>query len=504
MKRFVARFRWVYLAPVLALLALTAWGFASPIGSSPDDDFHLTSIWCASANPSANCTAGTAPYNRMVPKALVLDSICYLPDPNVSAACQTSRVDFDPKVTALTQRGNFVGGYPPLYYAVMGLFVGPNILVSAMTMRVVSSVLFAALTTVLFLLLPRPRRAILVWSWLVTTVPLGLFILASNNPSAWAIAGVGSAWIALLGWFETSGRRKIGLGIVFGIAVLMAAGARGDGAVFAALGIVIVLFLAFTRTKKFALDAILPVGFLAVCAYYFISAQQVISGLNGFGGPESAAMAQVRPPLALLVSNLLNVPFLWAGVFGSFGLGWLEVKMPQVVTLAGVACFIAVAFVGFAQLNRRKALALAAVGSALVVVPVFVLTRGGDIVGEQVQPRYLLPLIVLFAGLLVLQAGRRPVQFTRGQVILVVATLSIVQAVALHTTMRRYITGQDHGGLNLNSGIKWWWDIPVSPMAVLIVGSLCYAGLVWILAWEVTFGRSARAMRISAHDAVSD
>jgi hypothetical protein len=138
------------------------------------------------------------------------------------------------------------------------------------------------------------------------------------------------------------------------------------------------------------------------------------------------------------------------------------------------------------------------------VVPVFVLTRGGDIVGEQVQPRYLLPLIVLFAGLLVLQAGRRPVQFTRGQVILVVVTLSIVQAVALHTTMRRYITGQDHGGLNLNSGIKWWWDIPVSPMAVLIVGSLCYAGLVWILAWEVTFGRSARAMRISDQAAVSD
>ena len=35
------------LAPVLALLTLTAWVFASPIGAGPDDDFHLVSSWCA-------------------------------------------------------------------------------------------------------------------------------------------------------------------------------------------------------------------------------------------------------------------------------------------------------------------------------------------------------------------------------------------------------------------------------------------------------------------------
>ena len=34
-RRFTRRFRWIYLAPVLMVLALSAWAFASPIGASP-------------------------------------------------------------------------------------------------------------------------------------------------------------------------------------------------------------------------------------------------------------------------------------------------------------------------------------------------------------------------------------------------------------------------------------------------------------------------------------
>ena len=30
-----------------AFAALAGWSLASPAGSSPDDDYHLASIWCA-------------------------------------------------------------------------------------------------------------------------------------------------------------------------------------------------------------------------------------------------------------------------------------------------------------------------------------------------------------------------------------------------------------------------------------------------------------------------
>lgn len=485
MRRLLLRFRLMHLAPALAVIALTAWAVGTPMGSSPDDNFHLVSTWCSSASPSANCTEGTAPNNRRVPKAL-LTAICYQESPGVSAACQL-KTDFDPNTTVLTDRGNFVGGYPPLFYDTMGLFVGPNILESVIVMRLVSVALFVGLTTALFVLLPRSRRPALIWGWIATTVPLGLFIIASNNPSSWAVMGVGSSWIALLGWFETVGRRRSALGVLFALSVLIAAGSRGDGAIYASLGIVVVLILAFERSKRFAVSCILPLVMVGVCVYYFISAQQVISGLNGFGGANSPGVpGATRSVSELLTYNLLNIPVLWAGVFGSFGLGWLDIAMPQLVLYGAVGAFITVAAVGFSRLTKRKATALAIVALALIVIPVFVLTRGSDIVGEQVQPRYILPLIVMLGGLLVLQAGRRRVQFTRGQIILVTVTLAVAQAVALGTTMRRYITGTGFGGLNLNSGIKWWWDTPVSPMVVLAVGSLCYAGLIWILAREVS------------------
>ena len=82
------------------------------------------------------------------------------------------------------------------------------------------------------------------------------------------------------------------------------------------------------------------------------------------------------------------------------------------------------------------------------------------------QPRYLLPLIVVFAGLAVLAVRNTRVRFTRPQLVVLVATLSVTQFIALYVNMVRYIQGVGAAGWNLDSGIKWWWDIPFSPMFV--------------------------------------
>lgn len=476
------------LAPVLAVIALTAWSLASPVGASPDDDFHLTSIWCANVIGAATCQPGNTAGSRVVPKAFV-GNPCFVRQPETSAQCEATVVAANSSVVAQTDRGNFVGGYPPVYYATMSAFVGPDIATSVVVMRVVNVLLFVGLTTALFVFMPRRRRPVLVWGWLASTVPLGLFIIASNNPSSWAVTGVGTSWIALLAWFESSGRRKIALGAIFAIAVLMAAGSRSDGAIYAGLGIAVVLGLTFQPARKFFLDAILPAVLAVVCLAFFVTAGQSLSAVNGFGH-EAATGGVPTGTSGLLIDNILNVPSLWAGVFGSWELGWLDTAMPAIVAFGSLACFVAVGVVGFRSLGRRKAIALAVVVLLLWVIPVYVLTKSGDAVGNQVQPRYLLPLIVLFAGLLVMQGGARPFRFTRGQLILVVATLSVVQAIALHTNMRRYVTGLDQQGFNLNTNAEWWWNIAISPMAVMIIGSVAYAGLLAILARHLSGKRA--------------
>lgn len=39
---------WRFLLPVIAFVFLGwSWAFASPTGSSADENYHLSSIWCA-------------------------------------------------------------------------------------------------------------------------------------------------------------------------------------------------------------------------------------------------------------------------------------------------------------------------------------------------------------------------------------------------------------------------------------------------------------------------
>ncbi len=491
-------------APVLALLTLTAWVFASPIGAGPDDDFHLVSSWCAGPTADETCAPGSEWNTRIVPEALD-DIECFAYDPTLSAACQGETWSWSIDDTVETDRGNFVGAYPPVYYAVTGVLTGPDIQLSALAMRLLTVLLFLAVTVALWMLLPLRLRAPLLWGWLITTVPLGIFLLGTNNPSAWAMIGVGSSWLALLGWFESQGRRKIALGGLFVLSVFIASGARGDAALYAGLGIVLVLVLTVARSRRFALDAILPIVMGLVALAFFLSSRQTQAGLSGFtGGSNVSTAGTLADPGApeaalsgfgLFAYNLLNVPFLWTGTLGDWALGWLDTSMPALVSAATVAAFVAVGFAGIGVMWGRKALALGALVVVLVALPVYVLQAGSDVVGEQVQPRYLLPLIVMLGGLLVLTRTSQSLTFSLPQRFAIVAALAGAHFVALHLNIRRYVTGIDGAGINLDAGAEWWWQGPVGPNAVWLLGSLAYALLVWILVRSLARPVSAQSHR---------
>ncbi len=484
----IRRVRWI-LVPVLAFVALAAWAFASPIGAGPDDDYHLVSAWCANGG-SEYCVPGSHENTWVVPLGFSEIS-CYAQYEERSAACQDSVWATWGKESYETGRGNFYGEYPPVYYATMRFFAGPDVQVSALVMRLVNALLFVGLATALAALLPTARRRTLLWGWLVTLVPLGMFLIPSNNPSGWAVTGVGTAFLALLGWFETEGRRHWALGALYLVGVLMAAGARGDAAVYAAGATVTVLILTAVRNRAWALKTILPAVGLVLAAVLLSTAGQAGVGAVGFSGGGNATilvngyMTGGGVPLsgfALAAYNLLMLPFLWTGVWGSWGLGWLDTGLPAIVPWAATAAFVAVGFAGLGQLTRRKAIATAGVLFVLIVLPVYVLSAGGDKVGMDLQPRYLLPLIVLFAFLLLTEPAGRRLSFTRVQTSVILGALILANLVALQVNIRRYVTGADQQGLNLNAGAEWWWpDLPFGPMAVWAIGALAYAGLLAML-----------------------
>jgi hypothetical protein len=481
----LGRFRLLYLAPVFALIALMAWALASPVGSSPDDDFHLASIWCANAANTAACKPGPTPGERVVPLA-VHGAACFARQPTVSAACAVKFLSQDSKPTVTTDRGSFQNNYPPVYYATMSLLVGASIPVSVLLMRLLNIVLLIGITTALYVLLPRARRPALLWGWILSTLPLGLFLIASNNPSSWAIIGIGSAWIALLGFFETTGRRKIGLGVLFGLAATMAEGSRADSALYLVLSVVVVLILTFVKTRSYLLSAILPVAFSVTGIAFFLSAGQSSVTSNGLAvSGDGTSSVQVNT-LTLIFKDLINVPQLWAGVFGTWDLGWLDTAMPALVSFAGVVAFVGFAYLGLTRLWWRKSVGLVLVALALWLIPTYVLVKGLNEVGQNVQPRYLLPLIVFLAGLMMISVGKDRVVIARPHLILVAALLAIGQSLALYFNMRRYITGIDGHNFNLDANMGWWWNMAIPPMAVWVLGSLAFAALLIVLIREMS------------------
>lgn len=470
-KRSARLFRPLILVPILALITLVFWGLSSPVGASPDDDFHMASIWCATGNSVDACEPGTTAAARDVPKDLVVASKCFAGNPNASASCQGDEFGTTPSDTTSTARGNYaVGLYPPIYYLAMRPFVSANIDVSVVLMRLANSVLFVALASFVYFLLPARRKPTLAWSLVISMVPFGMFLVPSTNPSGWAILSAGTLWISLLGYFETSGRRKVGLGAAATIATLIGAGARADAAVYAGLAIVIVVFLSAKRSKSYLLSLILPLVLMAVAILFYRSAEQSSAAATGGGFDVNQ-----------FVSNFLHVPGLWVGAFGGWGLGWLDTAMDPVVWVLAFGAFCGVLFLGLGARVKRKGIAAGVVFVALWLVPTVVLTQAHYLVGDFVQPRYILPLIVLLGGLALLQRTGAELRPTISQLVVVIGALAMANALALHANIRRYVTGTDVSGVNLDRNVEWWWNLPISPMFVWVAGSLAFAALLIIL-----------------------
>lgn len=465
-----------------------AWAFSSPVGSSPDDEFHLASIWCSLGEKPGLCeSVPDEPAEREIATELNRAPECFKFESTQSAACQDELLaEFPP--TMQTDRGNFAGSYPPVYYAVMGIFAGENIAVSTLVIRIASAVLFAGISTALFLLLPQRRRPTLLLAWAIGLTPLAMSLIPSTNPSSWAIISAGTLWLALLGFFETSGLRRIGLGAIAVVAAVMGAGARADAAVYSGIAIVLVTILVARRDRKSLLSLLLPLALAIIVFALFLSARQSGVGSEGFG---DHTLPDGMSTLTLFGQNLLDVPTLWAGAFGYWGIGWLDTVMPALVWVAAGLSFGAVVFTGLRSSNTRKTIALALALAALWLVPTWILVQSKVLVGAEVQPRYILPLIILLGGIAVLQVGPRRFELTTLQLSVLGVALSLVNAVALHVNLRRYISGLDVTDPNLNHYVEWWWPGAVSPMVVWVIGAVAFAAAMFIALREVSRHQNA-------------
>ena len=507
--------RWsILLAPVLLLVTLLSWSVASPVGSSPDEDFHLASIWCGNGEREGVCEPGATEVQQAVP-APVAGGICYALEPSLSAECYEERMAAPVEELVSTGRGNFTSIYPAGFYWVNSWLVGEDVEASVVAMRALNVVLVVGVLTALYALLPHRRRNALALAVAVTIVPLGAFLVASINPSGWAIFAALAVFAGLSGFFETEGRRRYALGAVTLVAAFLGTGSRADSAAYVVVAAFAATFLNWWRPSgrwwrpgplRWR-DLVAPALVLVMAAAFFLGSRQS-RALNS-GNTISAAMEDPTTETPgklglgkLLWDNAMNIPSIWAGVFGSWDLGWLDTEMPAFVGVGGLVVFGAVLFAALPHVSRRDGLVLAGILGLLWLLPMVLLFRSNAPVGGSVQPRYLLPLIALLAVVALWRSapGRR---LSRGQLALVVLTLALANSFAMHNNIRRYVTGDDVTGFNLNALPEWWWDSPVSPMLVWFVGSAAFAGFLVALvsrtgAWDWAADGEARPAAVPA------
>ena len=480
-----------------AALALSGWALSTAVGGAPDDDYHLSSMWCTSFS-GPDCEIDPTGQGVMIPPPLLVASYCLYHNSQQSAGCQPFLDGTDPREDFAFGHNNPSRGlYPNGFYMVGNLFKTDNIETTVVSIRLFNIAVFLSLLGALWLLLPTRLRVTLAWTWPIALLPLGMFLIPSTNPSSWAIIAVGTGWLALLGYLETNGWRSAGLAAIYLVALVLSVSSRVDSILFLGVASILALWQAPLTPRQLwrkTWVAIFPLGFVTARLITTPgNLERVIGGVNTNGEtlstlPWAQSADTVLPGTfdwALLWNNIWSVPGLWTGVFGGRplgSLGWLDTALPQIVGVGVGLVVIGLIFEAVRKPGARKAWSLAAVFGALWVIPVYLLQISGALAGAEFQPRYLVPFMVVVVGTIVLTHSGLPLIQDRFRLSAIAVALIVANAIALHTNLRRYTTGTLVQGFNLNSPREWWWGfLPdfISPNVVWFVGALAFAVPVW-------------------------
>jgi hypothetical protein len=162
-------------------------------------------------------------------------------------------------------------------------------------------------------------------------------------------------------------------------------------------------------------------------------------------------------------------------MFGyAFGLGWLDTPVNSVTAYPVVLIIGFLGLTGLSRLTPAKTIAVLAVFLPMLVLPLMTLYRTRLVVGESIQPRYILPLMpMLLAILLIDREGDRAVRLSRVQSVLIVLALTVANMAAVYANIRRYVTGVD--GPIMVDDLEWWWQSAPSPALVTVVSGLAFA-----------------------------
>ena len=489
---------WTWLAAFLVLLvAVAAWSFASPLGSGPDEPAHLDR---AASLVRGQLLGTPLPHPTNFQKSTVT---VRLPEVFASLANDIGCFQFKSEIPAGcakpliasahdVQTQTYVGRYPPLYYALVGL---PTLgLVSAKGIyaaRLLSGALSAAFLALAVTSLRRCRGAPLLAAGVgLAITPMALYLAAVINPNGLEVAAAISAWAAA-----------------------MALVSRPPGDVTAstvgALGIsLVVLLLARPLSPLWVVAIVTALAirgrsapwhhlFRRLCArVWLVACSAAAVGALAWDlwadpfltEPGTPVPAHTSEPGVFMMA-LERLDLVLNSSIGFFG--WLDSPSPEGVIVAWLAVLGAVVLAGASLGRGRDLVVVAGTLGAWVVLPVAVAMAQARTEGILGQGRDYLGLaagIPIVAGAVAGErfAGRAG---SLRLVSIAVTVLAVCQVADFYAAMRRNTVGIG-GPLNAFAHVPGGWGPPVPGVALLAAFALAMAGFALLLRRAAAAGSS--------------
>ena len=483
---------------VSGLVVLFGWVLASPPGSSPDDPYHLSSIWCAEGFKPDICVEapGAPDLSRVLVPRNVIAVSCFQADGTRSAACASSSLTPGPRDLISVTTSNIRRERPNLYYRAMHPFVQEDLGAATARMRT-ANVLVVFLMVGLSALIATPRiRIALLISSVVVSVPLGLFLMTSLNTAAWGLAGLTTLWAnALTALTHTRTRNRLAGAALVVVGATLGLGSRTEAVGHIAVIAVTVAILWWTAlrprsgrertelTRNVVLRrALIATGGALALLAVVLNAPQT-AGIDRItqdvrAGHDLLAARGIGNPF-LAIS--FEVPSLWYGSLGHvWGLGALDIPIPSLATLPLIGVFATLLVLGLQGAARPRLIAVGFVAFSLYAFPTLSLIRAARIVFEELQPRQFMVLLYLVVGIALLRLNsERDFMLGPAMRITLISILSFAHAVSLLVTMRRHVSGLvEMRYVSFSSDIEWWWLSGPSPNVVWAIGSIAYVVLI--------------------------
>ena len=470
-----------FLVAFGALITLGSWALSSPPGSGPDDEYHLSSIWCSHGYRIQFCEKSTSIYEAKIPLQLHRNGgprtiFCYAGDSKISASCIRG-LDAE-AVTRLESSKRFnTSKIGSSFYKANGFFVSPNVNGSILKMRFVQIVIFFALISFAIHSSGERKWAVLL-ALFVGMVPVGLFIIPSTSPSSWAIAGVTSAAICVMNFLISSRKsHRVSAFLGFIVAVLLTLNVRGDINIMMAICLTLGVISGFVirqtdRSLKFDRAKLLRIGLLAAPGLLYIH-------LKVFSLYPWRVISYILNGSFYSFSN--DSPQAFLGFLG----GSIQLGSADFMPTPVVLILMSVGFVTFIVITARfvplKVKISSGFGLSLLFFLPYWFSLGAIGTGSRYVMAIYLVSLVTFSASAVTSRRLTNFKFSKSSLVTIFLTISLGQSLSLHQSIRRYVTGTNVSGWNLNNGAQWWWTHGPSPLSIWMIGSVAFGVALFIV-----------------------